>query len=247
MIKKVVKVSLAFITVNVLFLLGLVFFPAVSYAHETKVDEVTIYHNEPLPDHFLESVDESLQALKKTMLYRGPSTLDICVNDDSYYPGIIRALMGDDVFRAFANKSVMMGEFSGPDQMRIWGREVSITQFLTHAMIHNLQFEHHGFWDANPIGGYAEWKWEGYVEYEVLGKDYSLSYFHKKSIGGKGDFDWIELENGLATIKRHIDYLMLAKYCLEVKEMTYDEMMEYEVSEEVLMQELRCYLKETDK
>ena len=229
---------------NALFLLGLVLFPAVSYAHHTPIDEVVIHHNEPLPQHFISSVESSLQQVRQVEIYRATPGIDICVNDGSLYPKLIRGLMGDDVFRAFANKSVMMGTISGPDQMQVWGRQVSTSQFLAHAMIHNLQYAYHGFWDANPLGQYPEWKWEGYVEYELLGKNKPLSYFEQKLETTSGDaFAWVVLEGGLSTIKQHIAYLMLVKYCMEEKDMAYDELMAYEVSEIALREELEAFLK----
>ena len=169
--------------------------------------------------------------------------IEICVNDGAIYPKVIRSLMGDDVFRAFANKSVMMGTISGPDRLKVWGREVSTPQFLTHALIHNLQYVYHGFWDANPLGGHSEWKWEGYVEYELMGKEHTLGYFDQKLRETSGDeFTWVDMEAGQSTIKQHVRYLMLVKYCMEEKGMNYDELMAYEVEEGLLKAELADFL-----
>lgn len=243
MIKKTIRLAVVFLLLNTALLLVLILFPTISYAHETVVEEVTIHHNESLPDHFIESVQKSLALVKSVEIFDQMPAIDLCVKDGSFYPDMIKKLMGNDVFRAFADKTVMMGELTGLDRMSIWGREVNVTQFLAHAFIHNLQYQHHGFWDANPLGGHAEWKWEGYVEYELLGKGQGLTYFHNKIKHIRGDYDWVELGDGKATVKRHIEYLMLVKYCKEQKGMSYPKLMETEITEAEVLAEMEEFIR----
>ena len=88
MLKKVLKISIAFVGLNLLFLLGLVLFPTVSYAHHTELQEVVIHHNEPLPDHFLASVEASLERVRQVEIFRSMPPIEICVNDGAIYPKI---------------------------------------------------------------------------------------------------------------------------------------------------------------
>jgi len=247
MIKKIVRVAAAFVLLNISFLITLVLFPGITYAHETSIEGVTLFHNKPLPDHFVATVKESLEVVKQASIYRGMPEIEICLNDGAVYPAMVRSLMGDDVFRAFANKSVMMGTVTGPDRMRIWGREVSTGQFLTHAMIHNLQYDYHGFWDSNPLGRHAEWKWEGYVEYELLGDMHTLSELNEKWEGAEDNFDWVDLGQGKGTVKRHIAYLMLVKYLFEQKGMSYLALIDDLESEEEVWKELMEFISLTNR
>ena len=247
MTKKIIRITLAFILINSAFLIALILFPSFSYAHETQVEDVTIYHNEPLPDHFIETVKTSLQLVKSVEIFDQMPELELCLNDGSSYPGVIKRLLGDDVFRAFANKSVMMGDMTGTGKMRVWGREVNTAQFLAHAFIHNLQFQYHGLWDANPLGGHAEWKWEGYVEYELLGKENDLVYFKNKISGIKEDYDWVKLHEGKATVKRHIEYLMLVKYCMEEKGLDYVSLTDSELTEAQVREEMDEFIRLSDR
>ena len=103
------------------------------------------------------------------------------------------------------------------DRFYLWDRELKYSQFLTHGLVHNLQFKHHGFWDANPLGGYPMWRWEGYAEYVTLGEHYDLRCLIEDYEERKLEpYEWFSLSDGEGTINLHVRHLILTKYAIEV-------------------------------
>ena len=240
--KRIFRFAISFLTLNLFLFLAFLFFPSWLYAHKTALDGVTIYHHQPLPEGFDQVVGESIEVIKKSELYRPAFRSQICLNDGGLYPGLVKAALGDDIFRAFEHKAVMLGEFTNDSRrIRARGRELSTVQFLSHAFVHNLQYQYHGFLDANPLGTHPEWKWEGYVEYIVLSPEKPLSYYHKLLPETKGPFDWIELEGGMATIRMHLEFMMLTRYCFEQKGWDYQEFMDDDTPGEVLWKEMEVW------
>lgn len=237
--KRVFRFTISFLSLNLFLFLAFLFFPSWLYAHRTDLGPVAVYHHQPLPEGFDEIVRESIEVIKKSELYQPAFRSEVCLNDGALYPKLVRTALGDDVFRAFEQKAVMLGELSDNTRViRARGRELNTVQFLSHAFVHNLQYQYHGFLEANPLGGHPEWKWEGYVEYIVLQPSESLAYYHELLSDTEGPFDWIELEGGMATIRMHIEFMMLTKYCFEQKNWSYQEFVDDTTSREVLWQEM---------
>ena len=213
--------------------------PSLSYAHQTIYKNVTIYHQQPLSPDWQNLIDTSLSAIQQTQLYDKNLKIDLCLNDGSVYPKVIKATLGNDIFKAFANKTVDLSQSTNQlSHIIAWGKRLKTTQFLTHAFIHNLQFKYHGFWDANPLGNHPNWKWEGYTEYETLGQTRTLDNIVSALEGEKDDFDWIELGNDERTLKMHVRYLAITKYCFDILKMDYDSFMKDKRTEETLFNEM---------
>ncbi len=220
----------------VLFLLN----PSLLYAKKTKFKNITLFHNQPLDKGFSELLKESLKALEKAKIADKDLKSEVCLDDGSAYPQLVKSVLGDDLMRAFSNKVVIHGKVDVPNnQLKAWDRQLKFTQFLSHALVHNLQYKKHGFWDANPLGGYPEWKWEGYVEYEVLGKDRDLkTLFNLLETAPNDPYHWIDLGNNEQTIRLHVEYLVLSKYCFEVLNWDYTNFMKDKTTKAVLYKQL---------
>ncbi|OEK05093.1 hypothetical protein [Roseivirga misakiensis] len=223
-------------------LVALLSTPSLLYASHTTVGNITIYHDEEIPEHLPASIKDAFDLVSESPLYSPDLKIDLCLNDGSKYPQLVKGVLGDDVFAAFANKVVLIAQDAQHGRLNHWGQTMSYVQFLAHGMVHNYQFNYHGFWGSNPIGGYANWKWEGYVEYELFGKHVPFSDLKAKLDQTKGQFEWVILDSTTSTIKRHLQYAMMVKYCLEEKEWTYDEMMDNGLDEEEILSEMFNFL-----
>ncbi|MEN0049278.1 MAG: hypothetical protein AAF806_19620 [Bacteroidota bacterium] len=220
----------------VIFLLN----PSLLYAHQDTYKNITIHHNGTLDEDLKEVIDLSLASVESAKIYQKDFKSQLCLNDGSFYPKLVQKILGDDVFTAFSNKIVVLGEPSDAfNRFYKWEQELRYDQFLSHALMHNLQFKHHGFFGANPLGIHPQWKWEGYVEYEILGKERDLeNLITLLQNAPDEDFTWVDLGDGEKTVKRHLKYLVLAKYCFDVLDLSYDEFMENEQTEEMLYKEI---------
>lgn len=243
-LKRILSITLSFLTINLIFFLTLLFFPSWLYASETDLGQVQVYHQQPLPNGFEEVVKESLAVIRNSELYTPAFKTELCLNDGSLYPKLVKTALGDDVFRAFVDKAVMLGDFSADSRhMQAWGRELSTVQFLSHAFVHNLQYQYHGFSGANPIGRHPEWKWEGYAEYMVLGQEHTLDHYLDLMESEANPFEWVAMGNGKSTIRMHLEFMQLTKYCFEQKGWSYHEFMSDDTSKAQLTQEMEQWYK----
>ncbi|NRB46567.1 MAG: hypothetical protein HRU41_02765 [Saprospiraceae bacterium] len=215
--------------------------PSLLYANKTVYQNIIIHHQGPLRADLFELIDQSLGTAQHAEIADPVWKSHLCLNDGSPYPGLVRRLLGEDVFTAFSNKVVFLGQdLKTYDRFYLWDRELKYSQFLTHGLVHNLQFNHHGFWDANPLGGYPMWRWEGYAEYVTLGGKYDLKCLVEEYEERKLEpYAWFSLSDGEGTISLHVRHLILTKYAFEIKRQGYDQFLndpqsESDAYEEVL-------------
>jgi hypothetical protein len=127
-----------------------------------------------------------------------------------------------------------------------WNNELfNASQMLAHSFTHCLQYKKYGFFGSNPIAGHDEWKWEGYAEYTSFGRNYDLNYFLKKHMEPVNTI-WIQMEDGSKAIKNHLKFLIMVKYCMEVRQMSYDQILESTESQDEVYAELVSWYKNQD-
>src|SRR5688572_8300288 len=219
LIKKILwRLTTTFIFCLVL-LISFVFNPSFLYAKKTTHKNFVIYHNNELDNNLIKVLDSSLDQLKNQELFNSEIKINICLSDGSYYPNLIKTLMGPDVIRSFSNISVMHGDNLDITNDKLivseWNNEsFRVSQWFTHSFAHCLQYKKYGFFGSNPIARYDEWKWEGYAEYTSFGTNYDLNTLIKKQLEVTENF-WIEMEDGSKTNKNHLKFLIMVKYCSE--------------------------------
>ena len=140
--------------------------PSLLYANQTVVGNYTIYHNSEIDTYLMNKLENVTLFLEKSELYDSTFRLDICLNDGSYYPSILKKINGQAFAWGFYNKIVLQGKAHYKDNyIEINGYHWNLEQLITHEAIHCYQFNKLGFWNSNPIARYPNWKWEGYPEY----------------------------------------------------------------------------------
>lgn len=238
--KKIFRRGLFTLGFLIVLLTGFLLNPVLLYSHATTYKNCTIYHNKPLSPNIYVLIDKSITNSSVSEIYNEDMRVEICLNDGSYYPGMVERIMGVDVIRSISNKSVVHGEVCTHDDCMFWkGREVKFSQWLTHSFIHNLQFYKHGFWNSNPIGRHPDWKWEGYAEYISLGENEDLMSVIEKSIDCTGgEYEWTEISAGMGTTARHFRYLAMTKFCFEIKKWNYSTFLDDSTTYEDIYREM---------
>lgn len=240
-----VKRILFRVTVTLVFCTGLlisfVFNPSFLYAHETVHGNFTIHHSRPLSRDFIPLLDRSFEQLRNDELFDGNIKIEVCLNDGSHYPGLIDMLMGKDVIRTFATISVIQAEMDGinADHLTVkeWNEDFKLSQWLSHSFAHCLQYRKFGLFGSNPLGGYDTWKWEGYAEYASFGTSYRLEELIEKQLEPTDKF-WTEMADGSKTNRNHLKFLVMVKYCTEIKKMSYEDILNIAVPEEKVYSEM---------
>lgn len=236
-------------------LLSIVLNPSLLYANQTVVDNYTIYHNSVIDVDLLKHLENVTSSLKKSELYDATYKLDICLNERSYYPTLLEKIRGKAFAWGFYNKVVLQGNAQYKENVvELNGYRWNLEQLLTHEAIHCYQYNKFGFWNSNPIANYPNWKWEGYPEYvsrqnaEQQDLFQSLDHLLKHQEEHKDSW-FIEFSDGtISPADYHTDWL-LVKYCLDIKQLSYEELLIENTKKEVVEEEMMTWydkMKETN-
>jgi hypothetical protein len=181
-------------------------------------------------------------------LYEHPLKLDICLNDGSRYPDLIRAIRGPAFAWGFYDKVVLQCALNcAENYVELNGYKWNLTQLLAHEMTHCLQYERLGLMHSKPIRNIANWKWEGYAEYvsrqglaQNKLKD-RLQQFYESDTAA-----WaITFEDGTISSREYFRYWNMVEYCLEIKQMSYQKLLADASGEEVIETEMREWYQRT--
>ena len=233
------------LTVTTLFIAGLLLIiilnPILTYANKTTHKNYTVFHNQTIDPTFLTKLDQVTVLLKVSEFYNSKLQLDICLNDGSKYPKLIRMLRGQAFAWGFYDKVVLQGNANfKKNYVELNGYKWNLTQLLTHEVTHCLQFDKLGFWASKPIANIPNWKWEGYAEYvsrqNADQKDLSKN-IARLIATDKNNWD-IKFADSTIAPREYYDYWTLIQYCMDVKKMTYKQVLADTTSEQIIRQEM---------
>lgn len=228
--------------------------PSFLYANKTEIGNYTIFHNSELPPEFENRLKGVHANIQHSELFDEALNLKICLNDGSLYPELMEKLRGPAFGWGFHNISTFRGEFNFKENtVELNGYKWNLEQLITHELTHCLQFIELGLFDSNPLGNHPNWKWEGYAEYVARKNDTQLSLVRNikriESAKKENPDAWgIFFDDGtVAPINYYNDWL-LVQYCLDIKQMTYLELLNSEIPKASTKEEMNdWYLKELRK
>ena len=225
-------------------LLIIVLNPILTYANKTTYKNYTVFHNKILDPSLLTKLDQATELLKASEFYNPKLRLDICLNDGSKYPTLIRVLRGQAFAWGFYDKVVLQGTANYKDNnVELNGYKWNLTQLLAHEMTHCLQFDKLGFWKSKPIANIPNWKWEGYAEYisrqNADQKDLSKN-IKRLIVTGKESWE-IKFDDNSIAPREYYDYWTLIQYCMDIKKMTYKQILADTTSEQIVRQEMMSW------
>jgi len=233
------------ITVTGLFIVGLLLIivlnPILTYANKTTLDNFTIYHNTELDPLITTYIDHAKDLLKTSEFYNDKLKLDICINDGSKYPNIIRAIRGQAFAWGFYDKVVLEGAINSKDNyIELNSYKWNLTQLLAHEMVHCLQFDKLGFWKSKPMANIPDWKWEGYAEY--ISRKYSNQQNLVQNIDRlqktSKDSWCVTFEDSTIAPHEYYNAWTFVQYCIDIKQMKYQDLITDTTSEQTIKQEM---------
>lgn len=220
------------------FLVGIILNPTLLYANKTTIGNYTIFHNKPLDENFILHLNSATELVKKSKLYDANVKLDICLNDGSLYPILMAKMRGQAFAWGFYNKVVLMGNSNGKDNfVELNGYKWNLTQLIAHEETHCFQFFTFGLWKSNPAANYPNWKWEGYPEYvarrQVDQLDLTKNIIRKITQEQLDRDSWaIQFSDSTIAPKDYYNSWLLIQYCLDIKKMTYENLLRDTTSEQ---------------
>ncbi len=245
--RKIKKWALRF-TVTGLLIVGLLLIiilnPILTYANKTEHASFTIYHQKPIDSLLYVRLDEAAVLLQKSEFYRHNLKLDICLNDGSVYPTLIRKLRGRAFAWGFYDKVVLQGKMNEKgNYLELNGYKWNLIQLLAHEMTHCVQYDKLGLWKSKPIASIPNWKWEGYAEF-IARKNQDqtdlIRNIDRLEQAPKDSWE-ISFEDGTISPREYYNYWLQVQYCLVVKQMTYDQMLKDKKSETDIKKEMTSW------
>ena len=226
------------------FVLYLLFNPSIFYTHETQIENYTIYHQHDLDAHFEHELVKIDSMIRKSELYEEGLDLKICLNEGAVYPQLMKALWGDAFGWGMSNIVVINGELDlAQNSVTLHGYKWNLEQLLLHELTHCLQFHTLGLLNSNPFAKHPNWKWEGYAEYIARqGKDQHSLLKNMERIESSRMVDpdeWgVFFEDKTVAPRLYYDYWLMVQYCMEVKKMSYRELLKKKISKDELEEEM---------
>ncbi len=227
-------------------LLLIILNPILTYANKTTHNNFAIYHNKPIDPLLFSSLDAAAKLLTTSEFYNNNLKLDICLNDGSSYPTIITAIQGQAFARGFYNKVVIHGKMNCKENfVQLNGSKWNLVQLLAHEMIHCVQYDRLGLIKSNPIANIPNWKWEGYAEYISRQNINQKSLINNIDPLNQTDLNtWeITFDDNTITPREYYNYWIMVQYCLDIKKMTYEQLLSDTTSEQSYKEEMMNWYK----
>jgi hypothetical protein len=224
------------------FLLVIILNPILTYANTTSAGAVTIYHQQKLDVDLISSSSQALEILKTSPWYHDGLHLEICLNDGSTYPTIIRTLRGPAFAWGFYNKVVLQGNVNAAaNTVELNGYRWNLTQLLAHELTHCMQYDRLGLLKSKPVASIPDWKWEGYAEYVARQGANRHDFVTDLDRLDKTDTNaWaVTLDDGTVAPRNYYEAWLLVRFCLDIKKMTYEELLTDSRTEEEWKQQMR--------
>ncbi|MCX2574649.1 hypothetical protein [Pedobacter sandarakinus] len=223
-------------------LLIIVLNPILTTAKRTVHNNFIIYHEENIDPALISKLDQATSLLKTSEFYNSRLKLDICLNDGAAYPSIIKSLRGQAFAWGFYNKVVLQGTMNCKENyVELNGYNWNLTQLLAHEMTHCFQFDKLGFWNSKPVADIPDWKWEGYAEYVSRNnKDHNTLVKNINRLERAGKDSWeITLDDNTIAPRTYYQYWILVQYCLEIKKMSYKQLLSDTTTEIAIKEEMQ--------
>ena len=223
----------------------LVLNPRFLYANRTVTAHYTIYHNRSLDPALLPCLAQARAIGQQSSWFDSTLRLNICLNDGSRYPGLVRQLLGPAFGWSVYQNIVLSGE-ANPQANYVFlnGYKWNLAQLLAHEATHCYQLRRLGIWRMNPlVHYYPMWKLEGYAEY-VARRGTNCPPLRQQvqqltQAEQAAPHEWgLTLADGTSASREYANYLILTTYCLDVKKMTYQQLLADTTSEQTVHRQL---------
>ncbi|MEM8891301.1 MAG: collagenase, partial [Bacteroidota bacterium] len=194
------------LSMGVLFWIIILMNPGLSYAHQTELGKVSVFHDQQLPGGSEIVIANAYELLRKSELFQEEIQLQLCFNDGSAFPN--RFPLRGGIAYSYWNKAIIYRcrpEFQQNRAFFSWdenageSRSWELTELLAHEFVHILQSHYNRL---GPIQ-YPVWKLEGYAEYISRSQRGELSDIREnllmlkqsENTPAKG-IPWIKFEDG---------------------------------------------------
>lgn len=222
-----------------------VLYPNNLFAERITHKEFNIYSDTEVKGDYQAILGRATALVKTSELYDGEYRYDIFLTSGTTYKTISFKLLGPALARSLDN-NIMLNVHADFEKDLLTGPENKreLARTIAHEMVHCLQMNKYGIWKFNPANHPPLWKLEGYPEYiayqdEINAPGYSftetvrkLREFEERSMR------WIEMKPGHSDPIIYFKGRIMVEYLMDVKGMTYDQILSEQVQDEEVRMEL---------
>ena len=231
----------------------LVFAPGLSYAHRSSCGSFAVYHQQALPPDLPRQLAAAEAQLRGSELYSPDFCANICLNDaGTPYPRVLACLLPPAFAWGFADKVVLQGEANfGAGYVALHGYRWNSTALLAHELTHCLQAHALPLGLSNPLTGAPTWKREGYAEY-VARPHGSVALIaaqlaRLQAAEREHPTAWeVPLPDGTMQPKDYARYAALVAHCLEVRHLSYRQLLADTTREASVTQQALAWFAQTN-
>ncbi|MEM0991684.1 MAG: hypothetical protein AAGI49_01545 [Bacteroidota bacterium] len=245
--KKIIKKIIAILGI-VLFVLisgltALIFFPQALFAHSYTYENFTIFHDLDFDQSaFNKGLNQANNLVKESELFDPSYQFEVFIAHKNRFNTVDDKVLGDwSVARAIDNNIIIKKKIDvAAGTVENGVNYFSLAYVIAHEMVHCLQANKYGKLKFNPFKHPPLWKLEGYPEYiaraDLLKREtYHLSLGIKGFLDRtKGEFevrDIIQLSTNESTPYLYYKGRLMTEYLMDIKGMTYDEILKDNRSE----------------
>ncbi len=251
--KKIKRVLYSFVITILVLALGLptiILYPQPLFANKLEYKQFKVYSNENIEDDVKSILDTALSFVRKSELYDPTYKVDIFLSYNTFFNKIdnkvfgfgptARAIANNLVFKVAVdiNNNLVYSTFHKPCEQHF-------DYLIAHEMTHCLQAHKYGILKFGPFKHPEMWKLEGYPEYVARQKFSSSANNLKKEIErfielkSKQTDIWILVEEGGCEAPGYYyKGLLMTEYLLNVRHLTYDQLLKDTRSEQVIYSEM---------
>lgn len=250
--KQIIKKWILRLTIGgvvlLILLLTIILNPSLLYANKTTVGNCNIYHNLPLDSLLLTRLKEASKIIESSELFDTKLKYDICLNDGSKYPTLIKLILDEPIGTTFYNKIVFFGTINFKENYGLEGNNKwNIAELIAHSQTHCLQFNKLGLWKSNPIADYPNWKWEGFAEYtsRALTKNNELVTNIDKlnKAENSENNNWIEFSDNTGSTLIFYKRRLLVQFCIEIEKLNFEDLLRDTSTQEMTTQKMMNWYK----
>ncbi len=116
-------------------------------------------------------------------------------------------------------------------------------------MTHCLQYDGLGFWHSKPVARIPDWKWEGYADYIARRSNGSqdLAANLQRFLNTPTQQWEITLADSTIAPRNYYGWSLLVQYCMDVKKLTYREVLADSKEEAAVRAEMMAWYNEVSR
>lgn len=230
--------------------LSVFFFPYPLFPHQIEYAGFSVYSDREIPEDFNLVLDEARIRVEAMELYRGaaPPRIFVCQSQRLFVffiklagkrhvgQGLLISIAGNAFFSETMIGSVGQRNRGGPVHTRMQG---SWAAAIAHETAHHLIFSEIGF---NKARRTPVWKSEGYADFSanLASAKADLDYDFRSRIGLLLDDDSWQSTVGFID-RRHFRWHVLVEYLCSVKGLTFTDLMDAGVTEELARSQMMAW------